>query len=166
MEVSIYIWPDETAWGRRKSATLEECFRPLKVELDQKAAIGAGASGLLPELGLLIVIGGVLKIAEGFLNSIGEDIWSYIKRGLLRAAKVKPKRQDVSVREHGRSNGYAELIWYLRFSNKEILVTIVFKEDGELKKALDSLPEAIDEVIRSGRDFGRIYWIGSKWSAL
>ena len=168
-KVNVYIWPDKPAWNKEKADKLVSAFKPLSAKVDKRAAIGAGADGLLPALNILFDFFnthmGQLLIT-GFVGAIGGNVWDLLKKGLLKAVKVKPKPQDLSVYGLKESKGYAELIWYLRFSNKKILITIVIKEGTDFEKALDKLPQAIDEAIKSDKEFGRIYWFDSKWKAL
>ena len=68
-----YVWYDDELFDDNELNYIKKSFGDLSVEKSKDAAIGAGASGLNPEIQLLLyVVGG--QIAGGFLQKVGGDI--------------------------------------------------------------------------------------------
>ena len=49
-------WVEEGCWLDNQLSEIENTFDTLNLEPDKKAAIGAGASGLLPEFNLSLIL--------------------------------------------------------------------------------------------------------------
>lgn len=87
--LDLYIWPGDS----KEKEDIHNFQGSLQVKMDIKAAIGAGASGLLPELNLLLIAGATLLTA-GFLNAVGADGWKLIKKGVVKLATRKPSKKN------------------------------------------------------------------------
>ncbi len=158
--IELYIWSEKYLGNKQK---IDNQFSPLIIKVDQKAAIGAGASGLLPELGLLLVVATALNVATGFLNAVGADAWEIIKKGISKLADRKPDRKDLSV-PHYKGPVQYELIWWIYFEDIKILIIIGLSSEEEVVVALNYLPESINSAFKDGTEFSRLMWNGKSWN--
>lgn len=157
--IELYIWPNVLE-GNGKAAS--DNFKPLVIKEDIKAAIGAGASGLLPELNLLLVVTSSL-ILSGFLNAVGEDGWKLIKKGVAKLANKKPQKNELSLPPNFKGSIQYELIWWIHFNDTRILIIIGLSSESEVLVAMNLLPQAIDAAFKEGGEFSRLVWNGKNW---
>ncbi len=158
--LDLYIWPGDS----KEKEDIHNFQGSLQVKMDIKAAIGAGASGLLPELNLLLIAGATLLTA-GFLNAVGADGWKLIKKGVVKLATRKPSKKELEVSLPPDYKGpiQYELIWWIHFEDTKILILIGLSSPQEVAEAISDLPQAIDLAFQIGGDFSRLIWSGTKW---
>lgn len=166
--VRVYLWPDEHGWDDAKTEELIEAFEHLSTSKDKKAAIGAGASGILPELNVLIEFASTpfaQLLVAGFVGAMGGDVWELLKKGLLKAIKVKPKPQDLSEYGKGTTTEFELNLW-IHLADESFLMTLVLSDEKEIEQAINQLPQGIDKAVKSGKEFRRLYWMDGEWKAL
>ena len=159
MKVALYI---PGTWEEPKQRQILASFQDFQPEVSERAAIGAGATGLQPELDLLIEIAKLL--ATGFVAAIGKDAWERLKSALRKTNTIKPdsfgQGTPAEVTQHLPLRG--ELIWYLKFEDATVLVTLPLSFE-EMERALELLPDYIDSVTSSDSKFHRLWWDHGKW---
>jgi|SRR5688572_18631501 len=161
VKVSLFV-PDNWSPGKRRE--IVGAFGDVKAVHQTQPGMGAGASGIPPELQLFLTAAGA-GIAGGFLQAIGADVWRAIKAGLRKTAKVKPDKLSwVPPELEGSVPLEGVLIWWLKFSDLNVLVIVPLNEDA-IEAAVDSLPAAIDRIYfkKGGPDFLRLHWEEDEW---
>ena len=161
MNIAIYIWVNKDYWNSTKIQAIKEAFPTISTKEDIKAAIGAGASGQLPELNLLVVIPGL--IATGFLTAVGEDVWKLLKTGVKKITRIKPDRLDPNIPKQLNFPLASALIWWMHFRDKQFLITLNTTDEKEMDKALEKLPDFIDEALKEDNNIVRIAWYDNQW---
>lgn len=154
-------WVEEGCWLDNQLSEIENTFDTLNLEPDKKAAIGAGASGLLPEFNLLLIFSLTL-IGNGFLTAIGEDAWKLIKRGVVKILETTPAKMPHDIPSEYQK-GNLDLIWWMQFDDVSFMVALTTKSTEEAMKALDMVPVAIDRALLNQEQFSRIVWIDNEW---
>lgn len=158
----LYFWYSQDRWTKKDNKEIKEELKNLGFRKDIKAAIGAGAQGMIPELNLLLIISGSI-IASGFLTAIGEDTWKFLKRTLLdfkHRDHEKPKDSE----ENRFENKGVELIWWIHYGERKMLITLAVTNRSEADKALELLPNEIDKIVSSDSEASRLLWNGNKWN--
>lgn len=159
--IQIYIWPEEYL-DKNEQTSAQFSYIPIKV--DRKAAIGAGASGILPELNLLIIIASSL-IASGFLNAVGADAWKILKKGISKFATKKPNKKGLMLPPNFEGYICYQLIFWIHFNDVKLLIIMNLTSVKEVYEGLDTLPEKIDYLYSSKTEFSRLFWNGKKWES-
>lgn len=158
------IWYDDELFDDNELSYIKQSFSDLSVEKNKDAAIGAGASGLNPEIQLLLyVIGG--QIAGGFLQKVGSDIWDKIKTVFSKIAEMKPKMDKGGYPEDLLKNHAFnfDLLLHIRTERQHYLVMVTLDSKENVSKALSLLPEYMDKIIQSDEQVHRIFWTKNGW---
>lgn len=145
-DFKVIIWPTPE-W---EIPALKKSFSRLNLEVDQKAAIGAGADGNLPEINILIELAAI-SFATGFMRAMGADAWHKLKDSIKKAWENKPKKVS----------NLASFVWWTHFKDKQVIIVFA-GSDEELELALELLPKAFDAASKLDPDFNRFDWAGDK----
>ncbi|MEK7559140.1 MAG: hypothetical protein AAB521_02435 [Patescibacteria group bacterium] len=162
-KISFYIKPRKDIYGETGYENILKAFSRLNPST-KEGELGAGASGLMPELDMFVKSVAPLIVA-GFLGAIGGDIYDLIKKGIMKIVDVKPIRKSVVLPENFKGEIYSHLVFWIYFKDYRLLIELDLKSKDEVKRALDSLPAAVNKVIKNGKDFSRLIWNGSNWNA-
>lgn len=169
-KVKAFVYVSKAYWDEENQNTIIDSFEEFAVEHDKKAAIGAGADGLLPSLDVLIVISAALgtavgNVAGGFLNAIGEDAWKALKASFKKAKKVKPDRFGQEFSKHIDLPRESEIIWWIHFDNAAFLIHLPGDYE-EWDDAFETLPNAIEETFLNDPGASRLLWDDGKWKSV
>lgn len=130
-QTELFIWFSKELWSKDNQTIIHDKFSSLGAKKDIKASIGAGAQGPLPELSLLLIISASI-IASGFLNAIGEDLWTDLKKILFHF----PKHKKLPLTDYPGVNTEAtELILWIHWGSYRLLVTFALTDEAEINKA-------------------------------
>lgn len=170
-EIKVYMYVSDFNWEEDTKKKLLDSFKDFDVTHDKKAAIGAGASGPLPELNILIDVQTALGtaigvITGGFLVAIGEDTWNALKKALKSVKDIKPDKMDPSLPKEMKFPLKSEIIWWNHFTDISFLVHLPTANSQEFEEALDKLPEAIDIAVKTDKNFSRLIWNNGEWKAI
>lgn len=157
----LYFWFSSDVWDKKIYEEIHKKFEILGGNKNIKAAIGAGAQGMIPEFYLLLIVSASV-IASGFLNAIGEDVWKHLKRALLDFKHRKHKKPEDF--EQGSTKG-VELVWWIHFWDRKILITLTITTASEAEKSLELLPDAIDDITSVDSGVSRLLWNGYQWDS-
>lgn len=167
-QVKILFHISGEEWETKSISKIKNAFQDVEVKFDEKAVIGGGAQGFLPEINLLIVVGASFVlggISNGFLGAIGEDLWISLKKGLKNVRNIQPDHANKSAPKEFKIKE-SEIITWVQFYNKQIIIHLPKRTDKKIDQALDDLPMAIDLAQKKNPDFGRIFWTGENWESM
>jgi hypothetical protein len=165
--VSFYV-PEQ--WGREKREQIGDALREVNAKREDTAPTFAGASGLQPELSLLVQAATAL-VAAGFLTAMGEDIWKGLKAAIRKVSKIRPDTwgQDLPPEISVGFPLQGVLLWGLEFQGLRALLILPLEAD-QVDRALDALPEAMDRAYakapigKSRQRFVRLHWDEGRWT--
>jgi len=168
-ELKILIWVDETAWNEEQSSQILKSFEPLSTQKDASTAIGAGASGLRPELEVLIQFAHdhyQQFLVEGFIKAVGTEVLKLLISGLKHIARIKPNPNIPTNEGLGYEVNSADLNLHIQAGENMMLVTIPLVNEKDYDEAFDALPKAIDKAYKAKTKFSRMYWTSKSWKRI
>jgi hypothetical protein len=162
VSVSFYV-PEQ--WGSDKREQIGNALREVNAKREETAPTFAGATGLQPELSLLVQAAGAL-VAAGFLAALGEDIYKGLKAAIRKVSRVRPDTwgQGMPPEVTVRFTLQGVLIWGFEFQDLRAVLILPLDPD-QVDLALDALPKAIDQLFEKKRPrFLRLEWADGKWN--
>lgn len=159
-----YVWYDDELFDENDLDYVKRSFHDLSVEKNRDAAIGAGASGLNPEIQLLLYFIGI-QVAGGFLQKVGSDIWDKIKTLFCRISEMKPKMERCGYpKDFMKNHAFNfDLLIHLYTERQQYLIIITLENSVNVSKALSLLPDFLDKIIQSDEQVHRIFWTKNGW---
>jgi hypothetical protein len=154
-------------WNQNTKLKIRKSFKKIGIIYKKEAAIGEGAEGCLPDIHLLTLLSTVILsgISGGFLGAIGEDMWLELKKSIKKLRKVRPEKVSRDVPKEFQVKE-ANIIWWVQFYDKQILINLPSRKHEKFDEALDSLPFEIDKAQKKNPEFTRIYWTGKRWEII
>ena len=139
----------------------EMVFELKKYGFDSTAEVSLLKKSAITTPDIMLVLGYLLGIAAGayvagFFKKMGEDTWDHVKMALL---DLFDRRNEV---------GHPRLLIKIPVSEEDYLRCSIVEEDKkEVEKALDSLPQFIEDSeirIEDVDNFIPLYYYEGKWS--
>lgn len=160
--IEFSIKPLPQIYGDEGVSRILEAFKEMNPDTE-RGQMGAGASGLIPELAMCLIAGASL-VGVGFLNAMGEDIYKLLKSSIIKLVKIKPNKNLPSLPPNYKGEVYTHLIWWIYFKDTRILLELNLQNEKDVEEALNKLPEAVDKLtLKEGSNFIRLFWDGKSW---